>query len=191
MKGFKDYTFSTNGTHVIINLIDGDKPEANVTSREDYDSTGAMQFVIAVILVYSCISVIGVFVTRFFSERKKKRVHHVDEEANTFLKGIHRNRVTLERQRRKQEVNRILGSSSIKPETGTKSILQAGLLSLTCPMGNMLSAVPTNDDKSSVDAKPLSDPDFSDPVCHSEDEDDSSVDRPARSVSFYLRKDTS
>ncbi|KAK3104909.1 hypothetical protein FSP39_013000 [Pinctada imbricata] len=120
---------------------------STVTPASDaYDDAGAMQYVVAVILIYSS-AVIGVFILGFFSRRQKQNVQ-IDEQANYFLKDIRDVRMTIERKQRLEKIRSFSRSISLDPSllSRTGETVKSGVLS----MGGQMASLAINDTDSKV-----------------------------------------
>lgn len=137
---FKNAFNITNEAQVpIVNTVISDSVNdvtqfvASNTSSDNgtlnnYDSVGAMHFIVAVILIYG-FAVMGVFIMSFL-QRSRSSHKDIDTQANYFFKDINVVRNRLTRSDRLQSVNKFMGEIGIPPksESGTKAV-GAGLLS--------------------------------------------------------------
>jgi hypothetical protein len=116
------YNVSDNGT--ISAVV---SPESN-----GYDGTGAMWFVILVILVYG-VAVVGVFVFNFY-KRSSNDHDELDRQAITYIKNIDSVRKSMEKRNRLDYAQHLMKNIPSNIDFREGKILQNGLTYLALPI---------------------------------------------------------
>lgn len=100
----------------------------NMTSQSKYDDVGAMQYILAVVLVYG-VAVIGVFVLSYFGRRKRDRVD-IDRQATTYIRSMKIMRGRLEKKHRLESIKSLLetqGGMSSKYNGNVSGVVGNGM----------------------------------------------------------------
>lgn len=74
-----------------------------VTEFKPYDGTGAMHYIVTIVIVYG-VGVMGVFVFSFFSRRKLAN-EEVDRQVKYFIKGLPTTRYSIEKEQRRKLIS--------------------------------------------------------------------------------------
>jgi len=108
--------------------------EADMTSS--YDGKGAMVYIVTVIIVYG-FAVIGVFIFGFF---RKRKIDHfeVDRQAMLFFKDLPRVRNQIEKEKRKENIGRLLSEHKYLTPKPTRHITREGKRSYNTPVSHSL-----------------------------------------------------
>ena len=132
---YVENTVSNWMKHFVI-VTENSTKDAQMGAKETYDGMGAMQYIVAVVLIYST-AVIGVFVLGFVSRRHKQNVQ-IDKQANFFLKDINQTRIVIERQERKKSIASYLRSSSVDFSSSASDTVRNSLLTaVAIPMTSL------------------------------------------------------